>query len=227
MKPNIIVVDDEVLLRDVLVDYFSRNGYKVFMASSGEQGLDIIKKEDIHFALVDVKMEGMNGIELTKKIKQVKPSVNVIIITGYPSLDTAVNALKAGASEYIIKPFKLDEIAKIIQNKMYENDVAYENLKLKTRIKELENRLDERKTPESVIAEESVELTTNLFEVKARSDMQAKSDISTVSRKYQDNTQHTKKTQLSEKLEKLEKLLSEGILTEKEYKQKRNEFLKG
>ncbi len=227
VKPNIIVVDDEALIRDVLVDFLSRNGYKTFIASNGEQGLDIIRKEDIQFALVDVKMEGMNGIELTKQIKKHKPSVNVIIITGYPSLETAVNALKSGASEYIIKPFKLEEIDKIIRAKMYENDVSYENMKLKSRIKELESRLDDRADLPEKALEENKNYNSGLFEVKARTENQSRSDMSTASQKYSDNTLNTQTLRLREKLRKLDQLLAEGILTEKEYKQKKNEFLKG
>ncbi len=227
MKPNIIVVDDEALLRDVLVDFLSRNGYKTFKASTGEQGLEIIRKEEIHIALVDVKMEGMSGIELTAQIKKYRPSVVVIIITGYPSLETAVNALKSGASEYIIKPFKLEEIDRIIRAKIYENDVSFENMKLKTRIKELEGRLEGRNSSENVELADVLDYKSEIFEVKSRPGIQTQSDISTASRKYSDNTKNVQTLKLREKLNKLDRLLAEGILTEEEYKQKKNEFLKG
>lgn len=141
MKTNILVVDDELLLRDVLYDFLSRQGYEVFMASNGTKALEIVRQNDIQLALVDIKMSGMNGLEVTVELKKIAPEVIVIIMTGYPSLNTAVSAIKSGATEYIVKPFRLDELSRIIKKNLESRDTEAENVKLKERIQELEKKL--------------------------------------------------------------------------------------
>jgi len=112
---KILVVDDELLLRDVMHDYLTRQGYEVILAADAERGLELVAEDRPHIALVDIKLPKSSGIELTKTLKQNYPDIYIIIMTGYPSLDTAVKAMKNGASEYIIKPFRLDELNKIIK----------------------------------------------------------------------------------------------------------------
>jgi len=112
---KIIVVDDELLLRDVMFDYLSSQGYEVILAADADKALEMVETHVPQIALIDIKLPNMSGIELTKILKQNYPSMFVIIMTGYPSLDTAATAMKSGASEYIIKPFRLDELNKIIK----------------------------------------------------------------------------------------------------------------
>ena len=112
---KILIVDDELLLRNVLHDYLTRNEYDVLTADDAEKAMVIAEAEKPDLALVDIKLPKSSGIELTKDLKAKLPDLIIIIMTGYPSLDTAVNALKNGATEYIIKPFRLDELNKIIQ----------------------------------------------------------------------------------------------------------------
>jgi len=112
---KIIVVDDELLLRDVMYDYLSSQGYEVFSAADADKAIEVIGTTEPHLALIDIKLPKLSGIELTRMIKQNYPSMYVIIMTGYPSLETAATAMKNGASEYIIKPFRLDELNKLIK----------------------------------------------------------------------------------------------------------------
>lgn len=116
---KILVVDDELLLRNVLHDYLTRNNYEVFPVDDVEKAIEVAATERPELALVDIKLPKSSGIELTKELKAILPDLTIIIMTGYPSLETAVNAMKNGATEYIIKPFRLDELNKII--KKYSN----------------------------------------------------------------------------------------------------------
>jgi DNA-binding NtrC family response regulator len=112
---KILVVDDELLLRDILYESLSNYGYEVLSASDADKAIEIVEKYQPVVALVDIKLPKTDGIELTKNLKAIKPDIIIIIITGYPSFDTAVDATKFGAAEYIIKPFRLDELHKTIQ----------------------------------------------------------------------------------------------------------------
>ena len=112
---KILVIDDELLLRNVLHDYLTRREYEVFPVDDVDKALEVAAAEKPSIALVDIKLPKSSGIELTKELKAILPDIVIIIMTGYPSLDTAVNAMKNGATEYIIKPFRLDELDKIIK----------------------------------------------------------------------------------------------------------------
>jgi len=112
---KILVVDDELLLRNVLYDYLTRNNYEVFTVGDAEKAIEVAAIEKPSLALVDIKLPKSSGIELTKELKAILPDLIIIIMTGYPSLETAVNAMKNGATEYIIKPFRLDELNKILK----------------------------------------------------------------------------------------------------------------
>lgn len=112
---KILVVDDELLLRDVLYDYLTRQGYEVVLAADAEKAIDLVEKTNPQIALIDIKLPKTSGIELTRVLKNMNSELCIIIMTGYPSLDTAVNAMNNGASEYIIKPFRLDELNRTIK----------------------------------------------------------------------------------------------------------------
>jgi len=111
---KILVVDDELLLRNVLFDFLTQQQYEVLLAPDAEKAYELLRDVKPDLALVDIQMPKVNGIELTLKLKEMYPDLIIIIMTGYPSLDTAVNAMKNGASEYIIKPFRLIELKNMI-----------------------------------------------------------------------------------------------------------------
>ena len=119
---KILVIDDELLLRDVLHDYLTRQGYEVSLAGDAEKAIEIAEKVKPELALVEIKLPKTSGIELTQILKKMYPDLCIIIMTGYPSLDTAVNAMQNGAAEYIIKPFRLDELNKTIKKHIVVDD---------------------------------------------------------------------------------------------------------
>lgn len=102
----ILVVDDEESVRMVLAQVLQEDGYSVTEAASAEQALELMNKETFCLVITDIVMPGMTGIELLKKIKQLYPETQVIIMTSYASLDTAITALRYGAYDYFFKPFK-------------------------------------------------------------------------------------------------------------------------
>lgn len=111
-NPNLLVVDDDQVLLDLLHKVLEKFGFEVALAASGKDAIDQVRKFVPDVILLDIKMPGMDGITLLKKIKAHDPDVEVIIITGFASLDSAVEALKYGAFDYIKKPF--DNLAQVV-----------------------------------------------------------------------------------------------------------------
>jgi len=108
IKNKILIVDDDESVNNFLVKFLQRKGYAAVQSvGTGKEALEVIKKEDIKLVLLDIKLPDMNGIEILRKIKEVKKDIDVIMITGFPEEDTAKEALKLGAYDYIMKPFDL------------------------------------------------------------------------------------------------------------------------
>ena len=102
---RILIVDDEATVRSVLSQVLEEDGFETTEAANGEEALEFLKKEPFSLVITDIMMPGMTGIELLVKIKQLYPDTQVIIITSYASLDTALTALRHGAYDYLFKPF--------------------------------------------------------------------------------------------------------------------------
>ncbi len=140
---RILVVDDEDSIRKRCVRLLSRQGYHVIGASSSSAALELIKKEGAWFdlLLVDIRMPGMDGIELMEKVKAQRQAVEVIIMTGYATVETAVKAMKNGAYDYLSKPFEMDELLHLVKK-------VVEIRSLQQEIKALKNQLkDTREQP--------------------------------------------------------------------------------
>lgn len=120
-KEKILVVDDEFHIRDSIRLLLEKEGYGVEMAADGREGLEQIKKDSFAAAVVDLKMPGMDGIELMKQAKEIDPALKFIIMTGYPTLDTAKDAARLGVYDYIVKPFKIENLLRILDRCMREN----------------------------------------------------------------------------------------------------------
>jgi len=115
MAHRILVVDDKQEILAALDTHLSLIGYEVKTCDNPEEALNLISIEKFHIALLDINMPTMTGIELLRKIKQIKPTVQVIMITAYSTLEKAIDCWEAGASDYILKPFAdLDAIGSIV-----------------------------------------------------------------------------------------------------------------
>lgn len=112
---QVLIIDDESFIRENLERILMQDNYKVFTAKDGKTGIDIVNKENIDIVLLDLNLPDSNGIDVLKKIKSLVPEILVIIITGYATVDSAVEALKLGAYDYIKKPFKADAIKLIVK----------------------------------------------------------------------------------------------------------------
>jgi DNA-binding NtrC family response regulator len=112
-KKSVLIVDDEKIMRESLRDWL-KDGYDVTTAETGEEAIELIKNHDFDALVLDVRLTGKSGIEVLKEIKQIKPQINSIIMTAYPSVELAVEAMKAGAAEYIVKPFSPNQLEKLI-----------------------------------------------------------------------------------------------------------------
>ncbi|HEY4492296.1 MAG TPA: response regulator, partial [Acidobacteriota bacterium] len=102
---SILVVDDEPIVRESLGSWFREEGFTVDLAQSGKEALEKLTKGGWDIFLLDIKMPGMDGLELQRKIREINAGATIIIMTAYASVETAVEAMKQGAYDYIVKPF--------------------------------------------------------------------------------------------------------------------------
>lgn len=115
MKPSILIVDDDEVMRETLSDVLKRGEYEVYSVGSGGESLSVIKKNIIDLILLDMRLPDGDGLELLKKIKEFDTEILVIIMTAYSDIQTAVSAMKSGAYHYINKPFDLEELRLLIE----------------------------------------------------------------------------------------------------------------
>lgn len=138
-KISILIVDDEKSVTDSLYNWFIEDGYHVKCAASAKEALSILESETYHIILADIKMPGMDGLEMHRRIKSLNRDAIVIMMTAFASVDTAVQALKDGAYDYITKPFDPDDLSHLIRNATSQINLKEENKTLKDKISSLEN----------------------------------------------------------------------------------------
>jgi two-component system, NtrC family, response regulator AtoC len=136
---SILIVDDEESVRESLCNWFKEDGYKVECAENAKKALDLIESTDYNIILADIKMPGMDGLEMHRRIKSLNKESVVIIMTAFASVDTAVQALKDGAFDYITKPFDPDDLSHLIRNASKQISLKEENEVLKDKVVTLEN----------------------------------------------------------------------------------------
>ena len=140
MKPEeigILIVDDEASVRDSLYQWFKADGYRVDTADEATSALKKLQESPWDIILLDIKMPGMDGIELQNRIKQIDKNIVTIIITAYASVDTAIQALKDGAFDYVTKPIDPDDLSRLIRNAIEKRRLVTENIQLRQQIEEL------------------------------------------------------------------------------------------
>jgi len=143
---RVLVVDDERDIRDGCERVLTRAGYEVCKASSGQEGLDLIDQEPLHILLLDLKMPGIGGMEVLTRLRESHPDLLVIIITGYATIETAIEAMKVGAYDFIPKPFTPDQLRIVVGR-------AAEKRRLRLEAERLEN--ERRRTLRDLDAEKS------------------------------------------------------------------------
>ncbi|UCC80878.1 MAG: response regulator [Candidatus Zixiibacteriota bacterium] len=136
---RVLIVDDDESLADLLRQFLEELRFNVEIASSGEEAISLINDVGgIDIALVDFRLPGMDGLETIKGISEFSPDTVTMIITGLPTLDSSIRAMRLGASDYILKPFKLDDIAVAIKRAMKKREIKTEIKNLKTKVEALE-----------------------------------------------------------------------------------------
>ena len=133
---TILVIDDEEIMREILETLLTREGYDVRLASSGAEGLELARALPFDAAIVDIMMPGLDGIATLDELKRIDDDLNVIIITAYASVESAISAMKAGAFDYVTKPFKNDEVIVVVRNAMERRRLVSENRNLRQNIQE-------------------------------------------------------------------------------------------
>jgi DNA-binding NtrC family response regulator len=131
-----MVVDDEEMICEALAAWLVKDGYKVAIALSGAEALDYLKGNNADIFLVDIKMPGMGGVELLPQIKEKQPEAVVIMMTAHGSIQSAVEAMKLGASDYLCKPFDPDALSLLMERVMMQKALKTENIALKERLLE-------------------------------------------------------------------------------------------
>jgi DNA-binding response OmpR family regulator len=133
-EATILVVDDEAGIRFYLQETLERDGYQVVTADSGEQALNYIEGQEFDLALIDLKMEGVGGMEVLTALRQRAPDTAIIVLTGHASLETAVETLRQGAHDYLFKPCKTVELRESVRRGLLKRQQALQQRELITRL---------------------------------------------------------------------------------------------
>jgi len=134
---SILVVDDERVVRESLRRWFTDYGYEVETASEGRKALSLLAETSYDLVIADIKMPGMDGLELLDRVKETSPSTIVLIMTAFATVDYAIRALKAGAWDFVKKPFDPDDLARLVEKALEHRGLVAENLQLKQSIEEI------------------------------------------------------------------------------------------
>ncbi len=136
---SLLIVDDEESVRDSLLSWFTEDGYLVAAAENAAKALQMVESENFDIILADIKMPGMDGLEMMKRIRLIKPDAIIIVMTAFATVDTAVRALKEGAFDYVTKPFDPDDLTHLIRNASKQIVLTEENESLRNKVVTLEN----------------------------------------------------------------------------------------
>ncbi len=138
MKESILIIDDDSAIRDGCFQVLSKSGYEVMKSATGKEGLEKIEKYDFDLILVDLKLPDINGLDLIREIRQKDISVPIVVITGYGTIQNAVEAMRLGANDFLPKPFEPAELRLVVKRNLATHRLALENLYLKEELRKKE-----------------------------------------------------------------------------------------
>ena len=121
---RILVIDDEARMCDSLTELLSGSGYSVTATQSAREGMELLKKEKFDLVLTDIKMPELSGLEILKKTHEIDPEIIVILMTGYASLESALEAIKNGAFEYLLKPVEFTQMEISVQRGLEKREAS-------------------------------------------------------------------------------------------------------
>ncbi len=134
MKSTILIIDDEKNIREGLGAAFEIEGYSVRLASSGKEGLEQVAHGDIDLVITDLRMDGISGEEVLRQVTAKNPGVPVIVLTGHGSIDSAVDAMRSGAYDFLTKPLNLDQLSLIVKRALQGRELAIQHKELKDQV---------------------------------------------------------------------------------------------
>ena len=165
-KLDILIVEDERSQREMLRDFLTKEGHRVVEAKNGEEAMSLVRGKSLDLALVDFRMPGLNGLEVLKEAKGINPELDVIMVTAYGTVETAVDAMKAGAMDYITKPIDLEELLLLIERAAQHRTLVRENEMLRRQLHE-KGITQEQIVFKSVKMAELINLTGRVADSKA------------------------------------------------------------
>jgi response regulator RpfG family c-di-GMP phosphodiesterase len=130
-SPRILVVDDEKVIREILAEFLTLEGYVVRSVEDGEKALTELRTRPYDLVISDLKMPKLSGLQLLEKITEENINVLTVIMTGFGTVETAIEAMKKGAYDYILKPFKVEEVIHVVQRGLYRQQLQAENIRLR------------------------------------------------------------------------------------------------
>ena len=133
-KITILTIDDEENIRNGLADNFEMEGYNVLQAENGKIGLQLVEKGSVDLVITDLRMDGVSGIDVVRKVATEHPGIPVIVLTGHGSIDDATEAIKDGAFDFLTKPLDLDHLNIVVKNALREKELALQNRELKEKL---------------------------------------------------------------------------------------------
>ena len=140
-KPRMLIVDDERITLKNLTHAMKKEGYEVVGTNSGSNALKHLEEHEFKIVLTDVRMDKVDGMQILKRCRELYPDTEVIMITGYATVQTAINAIKQGAYDYISKPFKLDEVKKVVKEALEKVRLKKENAQLREQLEKFEGKV--------------------------------------------------------------------------------------
>jgi len=141
-QQSILIVDDELIVRESLTKWFRQDGYRVEAAEDANKALKMLTEGPWDLALLDIKMPGMSGLELQKRIREIDKNTVVIMITAFASVESAVQALKDGAFDYVTKPIDPDHLSHLVANALRQKKLQEENIQLREQMSDIAQGMD-------------------------------------------------------------------------------------
>ncbi len=150
---NILVAEDDAMVRDVIVKFLSDEGYSVIVANDGLDAIRLLRLEEVKLVLADLRMPGADGMEVLRTAVQINPKMAVVLLTAYGTLDTALEAMKEGAYDYIVKPFVMQQLLLVARNAYKMANMMEDNEKLTNQLKDMHRSIEGVKTEISTSTE--------------------------------------------------------------------------
>jgi DNA-binding NtrC family response regulator len=158
---RILVADDDDIVRDVITTLLSRDGFSVTSVSDGLEAINLLRGEDVHLVISDLMMPGADGIEVLRFAVRSKPDIAVVILTAYGTLDTTLEAIQAGAYDYLTKPFKAQEMSILAERAFQRAQLIDDNRELKKNLRDTYRDLGLLK---NIVASNNPEVTSGWLE---------------------------------------------------------------